>query len=90
MDKKTKSVKNTKTTKSDRTDLIIGVIAVLAVMALFVWLIASLANDGKAVGSISYEGTAVRGKCTTINCQVDNYKLKEGQNVTWFVDGKKV
>ena len=90
MDKKTKSVKNTKATKSDRTDLIIGVIAVLAVMALFVWLIASLATDGKAVGSISYEGTAVRGKCTTINCQVDSYKLKEGQNVTWFVDGKKV
>lgn len=90
MSKNSKTVKSAKKNKADRTELIIGVISLLAVMALFVWLIAALSTDSKSAGSITYQGEAVRGRCTTFNCVVDSKMLKDGQQVTWLVDGKKV
>ncbi len=90
MDKNAKSPKATESNKSDRADLVIGILVILGVVALLVWLIASLSVDAKAIGSISCQGVATRGTTTTLNCKLDKKILKDGQTVTWIVDGKKV
>lgn len=77
--------------KEERTDLVVGIITIVAVLALFVWLMVSVSNNSKAnMGQITADGTVRRGTEQTFVYSVGNASIKDGTDVIWTVNGKKV
>lgn len=69
-----------------KTDVIAALVAVLLIVATFAALVL-VANSHNA-GAISVEGDVRRGSEQTFTYQND--KLKQGQEVLWFVNNEKV
>lgn len=83
--------RKTKTVNSEeRIDTIVGIITIVAVLALFAWFVVSMESRSQTLGQIASADEIRRGHEQTFSCEVKNDKVKNGDKVTWTVNGTKV
>lgn len=73
-----------------RTDTIVGLITIAVVIALSVWLLVSMTIRGSAITIADSAGNNRRGSEQTFSATVNSPKIKDGDKVTWIVNGQVV
>lgn len=73
-----------------RTDTIVGIITVAVVLALIIWLFSSMTLQSSAITFAESVGNNRRGSEQTFSATVNSPQIKDGDKVTWIVNGDTV